>query len=101
MKPNKIFLLLTMIIIPFCISGCGLSPKEQERLEEYTSLAESYYEEKYNTDIEIIENAVTEEEKTEAAIITLYFIKLTKTLFPIPNKPKKSIKKYRILCYRN
>lgn len=56
MKTNKIFLLLTMFIISFSISACGISPKEQARLEEYASRAESYYEKKYNTDIEIVDS---------------------------------------------
>ena len=53
MKTSKFFFLLTLIMLTFCISSCGISAEEQTRLDEYEALAESYYEEKYNTDIEI------------------------------------------------
>lgn len=55
MKMNKIYFLFTIIILSFFFSACQFSPEERAALKEYTSLAESYYEEKYNTDIDIID----------------------------------------------
>jgi len=55
MKTNKICFLFTFIILSFLFSACQISPEERAALKEYKALAETYYEEKYNTDIEIVD----------------------------------------------
>ena len=57
MKNNKICFLFTIIILALLLSACQFFPNEKAAPEEYTLLAESYYEEKYNTDIDIIESS--------------------------------------------
>ena len=57
MKTNKICFLFTIIILSFLFSGCQFPSTEKPAPEEYILLAESYYEEKYNTDIDIIESS--------------------------------------------
>ncbi len=56
MKKNKFLILLILIIMAFGMTACRISQEEQKALEEHVPLAEAYYEEKYDTDIEIVES---------------------------------------------
>lgn len=56
MKKNKFLVLLTLITIALSVISCGISPEEQKALKEQIPYAEAYYENKYNTDIEITES---------------------------------------------
>ena len=55
MKKNKILFLLIFVAMSFCFTACQVSSKENQALKEQVPLAEAYYEEKYNCDIEIVE----------------------------------------------
>ncbi len=55
MKKSKILFLFMLIMMSFGLTACGLSAEERDTLKQYVPLAESYYEEKYNCDIEIVD----------------------------------------------
>lgn len=46
-----------MLLLTVFLTACQLSSKDKAELKEYETLAESYYEEKYNIDIEIINSS--------------------------------------------
>lgn len=55
MRKNKILFIILLVMISFCITPCHLTTEERQVLKEHVPLAEAYYEEKYGTDIEIID----------------------------------------------
>lgn len=55
MRENKILFIILLVMISFCITPCHLTTEERQVLKEHVPLAEAYYEEKYGTDIEIID----------------------------------------------
>lgn len=56
MKKNKFLILFILIIMTLGLTACQISQKEQQALKEHVPLAEAYYEEKYNTDVEIVDS---------------------------------------------